>query len=81
MPEAALSQREFDTWREGDTAFKEEIRGLLVSHAALHLTTEGRLATVEANQDKCRSKAVSTTTWLSALVSAIVGGAIGLWFQ
>lgn len=77
MSGPALSQREFDTWREADNQFKQEIRDLLVNHASLHLSTENRLATVEANQQKCKTQAVNRVTWVSALVASIVGGLFG----
>jgi ferric-dicitrate binding protein FerR (iron transport regulator) len=73
----ALSQREFDTWRESDNEFKQEMRELLRGHAALHLATEGRLATLEANHEKTKTVTTNRTTWISALVASIVGGLCG----
>jgi hypothetical protein len=75
--DAALTQREFDTWREGDEAFKQEMRQLMFAHADLHRETEGRLSVLETNQKKQTTQTVNRTTWVSAIVSAIVGGLFG----
>jgi ferric-dicitrate binding protein FerR (iron transport regulator) len=75
--DAALTQREFDTWREGDEAFKQEMRQLMMLHADLHRKVEGRISTLEANHKKQTTQAVNRTTWVSAIVSAIVGGLFG----
>jgi hypothetical protein len=77
MTEAALSQREFDTWREDDKVFKDQVLVHMAAQVTLNLATHGRVTILETNQEKCRSKMVNTTTWLSAVVSAIVGGLFG----
>lgn len=73
----ALSQREFDTWREGDEAFKAEMRQLLRDHASLHVSTEGRLSTLEATQEKTNQKAVARIAGMASIISAFVGGLFG----
>ena len=79
MAESLLTQREFDTWRESDDAFKAEVRGFIGIQTATNLGTEGRLTAVEVQQQKCEDTVSRRTTWLSAVVSAIVGGLTG-WF-
>ena len=74
MPEALLTQREFDTWREGDERFKNELMTMMTSHQNLHLATEGRLASLEAKHEKASTQTINRTTWVSAVVAAIVGG-------
>lgn len=76
----ALSQREFDTWREQDNVFKQEMRQLMVSHAALHLTTENRLTKVESDQEKCKSSTAARALAVSSVVSALIGG-VAAWLS
>lgn len=77
MADPLLSQREFDTWREGDEAFKQQLLTHMQNQVAHNLNHEGRLATVEAKQEECASKMSTRTTWISSIVSAVVGGLVG----
>ncbi len=74
MSGPALSQQTFDVWREGDEMFKQEMRVLLRDHQILHRETGERLAALETNQEKCQNQSINRTTWVSALVAAIIGG-------
>ena len=76
--EHALTQREFDTWREEDAAFKIELRSHIAAQALVNLDVEGRVSTIEANVVKAEMSGSRRTTWLSAIVSAIVSGLVGL---
>lgn len=77
MAEEALSQREFDTWKEEHDKKMDLVVGFIATQTSLNLATERRISTVETNQEKCKSQAVNRTTWVSAIVSAIVGGVSG----
>ena len=76
--EQALTQREFDTWRQGDDAFKQQVLTHLQQQASVNLDVEGRVSTMEANVAKVEASGSRRTTWLSAIVSAIVSGLVGL---
>lgn len=76
----ALSQREFDTWREGDAEFKARVLGHLETQHELNLRMEGRISTVEAQQEKCAESVSRRTTWISAIVASVSGTIVGwLW--
>jgi ferric-dicitrate binding protein FerR (iron transport regulator) len=72
--EQSLSQREFDTWREEDGKFKDEMRALLNSHQRLHLDAAGRMATLEANQEKCSQRSTAVSAGIASVISAFVSG-------
>lgn len=73
----ALTQREFDTWREEDTAFKQEIRAYISVQSEINLGVERRLSTVETQHQKDVAHVSRRTTWISSIVAAIIGGASG----
>ena len=73
-----LSQREFDTWREDDRAFKDDMRAFMESQTRLNLDYEGRLSTVEAKQDDCESTINRRSGMIAGLVAAVIGG-FGTW--
>lgn len=68
-----LSQREFDTWREEDRAFKADMRSFIEIQTRMNLDIEGRLSTVQAKQNECESSTNRRATWVSAVVSALIG--------
>ena len=75
--EKALSQREFDTWRATDTAFKAQMLAHMTVQSEINLDVEGRLSAVQASQDDCENTVKRRTTWIASLVSAVVGGIVG----
>jgi hypothetical protein len=75
--EPNLSQREFDTWRAEDKTFKEQVLMHMAAQVTLNLATHGRVSILEAEQSNWRLRAVSITTWVSAIVAAAVGGLVG----
>lgn len=74
----ALEQREFDTWRRADDQFKQDMRRYLETQTAMNLDIEGRLSTVEADAKEASEGHGRRTTWISAVVSAIIGGLFAL---
>ena len=68
-----LTQREFDTWRQEDHAFKSELRGFMTTQTTINLDVEGRVSTVEAKQEDCEETTNRRATWVSAVVSAVIG--------
>lgn len=70
---AALDKQTFDVWRQEDAAFKAEIRTHIAAQNTINLDYEGRLSATEADQRALTDKMGKRTTWLSAVVSAIVG--------
>lgn len=69
----ALEQREFDTWREGDAEFKQQMLEHIKAQTELNLSVQGRLTTVENEQGKSGRR----TTWVSSTISAIIAAIIG----
>ena len=76
--DAPLTQREFDLWREGDDTFKHVMRGFINTQTALNLSVQGRLSTVEAEQEECKEFTNRRATWISGVVAAIIGS-VGAW--
>lgn len=73
----ALTQREFDTWRESDTQFKATILQHIEDQGALNLKSEGRITALETNLGRIGTFA----GWVSALVAALVGGLAGAFWS
>ena len=77
MANEALSQREFDTWREGDTAFKQQMLEHMETQTTLNRQVEGRLSVVETQQGKSATKSATISTVVSAIVSGVVAAFSG----
>lgn len=75
--DATLTQREFDTWREGDSEFKQQLVAHMAQQTRLNLLVEGRITAVEIQVRECSEGATRRTVWLSSLVSAIAGAVAG----
>ena len=75
----ALEQREFDLWREHHDRKVDRILDHLEAQGTITLDVEGRLSTVEVNQEHSASGLAKRTTYISSIVAAIVGGAAA-WF-
>lgn len=73
----ALEQREFDTWKQGDDQFKQEIRRYIEVQTQMNLDMEGRVSKVEAKITEVSEGHGRRTTWISGVVSAIVGAVVG----
>ena len=69
----ALTQREFDTWRESDAELKRQIISHMEKQTEINLNVEGRLTVVEVEQKDCRAKVSRRSTFISGIVAAIVG--------
>lgn len=63
--ETPLTQREFDTWKVDDAAFKTEIREHIQRQVELNLKTEGRLSTLESTKSNRDNKTLVWATLLS----------------
>ena len=74
--DAPLTQREFDTWRAGDETFKRELRMFISTQTAINLDIEGRVSTLAAKQDDCEALTNRRATWVSTVVSALIGALI-----
>jgi hypothetical protein len=72
----ALSQREFDTWRETDNEFKGEMRAFIAAQVALNLASEKRLTRTEERLDGGERRTAIITGLVSSIVGA-VGGFFG----
>lgn len=68
-----LDKQTFDVWREQDDRFKDEIRTHIRTQNSINLDYEGRIAVVEVVQKQVGTKLDRRTTWLSAIVAAVVG--------
>lgn len=73
----ALTQREFDTWRETDAQWKHIMLAHVEGQEKLNLVNEGRLTALETNQ----SRLGTIAGWISAIVAAIVGGITGAFWS
>ena len=76
--ETPLSQREFDTWREGDETYKHVMQNFVNTQSAFNLKIVDRVSAVEAKQEDCESSLGRRSGLISGVVAAIVG-AIGAW--
>ena len=76
--EAPLSQREFDTWREEDTAFKVEMRSFMAIQNDVNLDVERRVTSVETNYQRLEQRAITRTGIVSSIVAAVIGALGGL---
>lgn len=72
-----LSQREFDTWRESDTAFKEQMLAHITQQTATNFDVERRVSTLQAYQDRSNTRTGVISTLVSSVVAAIVGAIAG----
>jgi hypothetical protein len=72
----ALSQREFDTWRETDNEFKGEMRAFIAAQVALNLSSEKRMTRTEERLDSGERRTAIITGLVSSIVGA-VGGFFG----
>lgn len=75
--DAPLSQREFDTWRGEHDKKIDVLVGFIKDQTAINLDVEGRVSDVEARQAECAESVSRRTTWISAVVAAVVGGITG----
>lgn len=75
--DAPLSQREFDTWREGDETFKSEIRQFISRQTVINLDVEGRLTGVLHEHGHRERQTVIRAGFLSSIIGAIVGALTG----
>ena len=73
MSDPALSQREFDTWRESDETFKRQLTDYMQTQTELNLNIQGRVSGLEAHRDKSDTR----TGIISSIVSAVVGAVVG----
>lgn len=71
--EKLLSQREFDTWRESDAEFKEQVLGHIKTQTVDNLRTENRLTTLESD----KAHALRQHGWVANVVSALIGALAG----
>lgn len=69
----ALDQQTFNVWREADDQFKDEIRQHIRAQQTINLDFEGRISTVAESQRTAGEQMNKRVTWLSAVISAIVG--------
>ena len=73
MSDPALSQREFDTWRESDETFKRQLTDYMQAQTELNLDVQGRVSSLEAHKGKSDIRAGTISSIVSAIVSTIVG--------
>ena len=80
--DALLTQREFDSWRQEDHTFKQEIRAFITTQTAINLDIEGRVSTIHTKQDECEQTTNRRATWVSTIVSAAIGAVVTIvgWF-
>ncbi len=92
MEASWLTQREFDSWRQGDTEFKQQMREYIETQSALNLSTERRLTLIEAARISVEAARVMTASAevmsadsglsktrigvISSLVSAAISGLV-----
>ena len=76
--DAPLSQREFDTWRESDTTFKEDIRQFMQLQTDINLNMEGRMSSVEGNYEQLEQRAITRIGLISSFIAAVIGS-VGGW--
>lgn len=74
----ALSQREFDTWREGDNDFKDEMRSFIAQQVQFNLGHERRLSTVEQTQTDCSAESTKRATIISTVVTSVISGLVAV---
>ena len=72
-----LSQREFDTWRETDTAFKEQMLAHITQQTAVNFDVERRVTTLQTHQDRSNTRVSIISTLVSSVVAAVVGAFAG----
>jgi hypothetical protein len=77
--EPTLTQREFDTWREGDTDFKQQMLAHMASQTEINREFERRVTTVETKQEECAQSVTRRSAWISGIVAALLGGLAGTW--
>lgn len=82
MSNTPLTQREFDTWRETDEQFKNQMLGFCRTQTELNLRIEGRMSTIESKQEDTDATIKRRTGLITALASAIatIATAFGAWF-
>lgn len=68
-----LTQREFDTWRETDSLFKQQMLAHISNQTETNFGVERRVSMLEAHKDKSNTR----VSVISSLVSAVVGGIVG----
>lgn len=73
-----LTQREFDSWRQGDTEFKQQMREHIEIQSALNLATERRMTLIEASAGEGGGSGMSKTrvSVISSIVSAAISGLV-----
>ena len=72
-----LTQAEFDRWCESDTEFKQRILRHVETQVEINLDNAAAIATLRVKQEECADLVSRRSTWLSSVVSAIIGGIIG----
>ncbi len=76
---AQLSREEFQTWRASHDKQIDIIVNAVQAQAGINLNHEQRIAVVETSLKESAELVTRRTTWVSAVVSACVGGVVG-WF-
>jgi hypothetical protein len=71
----ALSQDVFDTWKEADDQFKEEIRAYLIAQTAVNKDIHGRVVALETER---KNDVIKLGIW-SSFISAVFGFLVALW--
>ncbi len=72
-----LTQREFDTWRESDRAFKEQVLSHMEYQETTNRDTARRVTSLEIKDSE---RSVFRVGFISSVISAIVGGVTGAVF-
>lgn len=70
----ALTQREFDGWREQDDEFKKDMRGFISTQTAVNLNVHGRVTSLETarQQDAIKLGIFSTVvSGVGAVLAAL----------
>lgn len=75
--DAFLTQREFDTWCKNHDPKMDRILDYIETQTAINLAMEKRMTTVEIEQRDYEAATSRRVTWISSVVSAVVGGVLG----
>lgn len=75
-----LTTREFENWSRNQDSKLDRILNHVESQTEINLDNAAAIATLRAKQEEYTGQLSKRTTWISSVVSAIVGGVAGALF-